>query len=407
MAKMMFPGKLSQAAVKAAKPKEKSWKLSDGGGLYLFISPAGTKYWRLKYRYDKKEKTLSLGQYPYFTLSEARENALEAKKQIAKGFDPSQIKKQKELENRTRLFENIADEWFTKRKGSWTPKHIHKVKRSLEKDTYPFIGKTLISEIETHNIIEVIDKIQERDALDIAKRTKQRISSIFRYAMSKGLCKYNPVDGIGDDIIKSRRVKHRLAITDRQLPDFLKALDGYGGRVETILAMKLLILTFVRPGELRNAYWNEFDFESKLWRIPAERMKMDEEHLIPLSSQSIEVLRQLQPITGSCDLLFPSTTNLTKPISINTLAKVIKNLGFNATAHGFRTTASTILNETGFRVDIIEKQLSHSERNAVRNAYNRAQYLKDRHEMMQWWGDYIDRMRNKENVVNGKFGIIC
>ncbi len=400
MAKLMFPGKLSIADAKQAIPREKAWKLSDGGGLYLFITPAGSKLWRLKYRFNKKEKTLSLGQYPFVSLADARKSALDAKDKIRIKIDPSNVKKIEAEERERNLFENIANRWFDTFKVNLTTIYTKRVKSNLERDIYPYIGNMIITDIETHHIKQIIKRINDRGTYDVAKRTKQRISTIFRF---EG-CKFNPADAISDEFMVKQKVVNRASITESQLPDFLKALDNYTGRPETVIALKLLIITFVRPGELRKARWEEFNIEKSEWRIPAERMKMDEEHIIPLSKYAITLLKQLHPFTGRSELLFPSVTNLTKPMSINTLSKVVRKLGFDATAHGFRTTASTILNETGFKWDAIERQLSHAERNKVRGAYNRAQYLPERIEMMNWWSDYVERARDKGNVVEGKFG---
>jgi len=246
----------------------------------------------------------------------------------------------------------------------------------------------------------VIRKIEERGALDVAARVKQRISAIFRYAIQVGYAEYNPVDAL-KDVLQSRRVEHRKSIKRDELSEFLEALHDYRGYPITRLALKFIVYTFVRPGELRSAVWADINFENKIWRIPAEKMKMKDEHLIPLSSQVLAILDEVKEHTGNYDLIFPSTHDRQKEMSENTLTYAIrKRLRFDATAHGFRTTASTILNEAGFRIDVIERQLAHTERNKVRNAYNRAQYLDERFEMMGWYGDYLESVSSKGKVVS-------
>ncbi len=400
---------LTDTTIKRAKPREKAYKLADGKGMYLQVNPKGARYWRLKYRYCGKEKVLALGVYPEVSLAKAREAALKAKAQLRDDEDPGMIRK---LRKREKLlsaenhFEAVALEWWVHQKGRWTGEHADRVLKSLQRDVFPRIGHLAIVDIQPPDVLELIRKIEARDALDVASRVLQRCSAIFRYAVQTGRAQVNPASEL-KGVLKTRKVQHRAAITRAELPALLRAVSSYQGQIITRLALKLLILTFVRPGELRGTRWCEFDLEAKVWRIPAERMKMNTEHLVPLSRQAIELLEELRPVTGHYDLLFPGERSRAKPISENTMTYALYRLGYKsrATAHGFRTTASSILNEEGFNPDAIERQLSHLERNQVRGAYTQhAEYLKDRAKMMQWWADYLDQLETGSNVVPGKFG---
>jgi len=384
-------GKLPEISVRNAKGRDKPYKLSDGGGLYLLVNPNSSKYWRLKYRLHGKEKTLSLGVYPGVSMAEARIEANKAKKLLREGADPVIRRRQEKHTKIANTFRNIAEEWFIKQKGSWTKDHAGRVMRTLERDVYPYIGDIPIQDIQTLDCLSVIRVVEARGALDVASRVKQRISSVFRYAIQTARCQFNPADQL-QGVIETRKVKHMAALSAEALPSFLERLESYQGYTITKLALKFLMHTFVRPGELRGARWSEFNFEKMEWRIPADRMKMTEEHIVPLSSQAMAILEEVRELTGKYELLFPGVRNNRKEMSENTLTYAIrKRLGFDATAHGFRSTASTILNETGFRPEVIERQLAHAERNKVRAAYNRSQYLSERREMMDWWGDYLER----------------
>ncbi|MEH6637669.1 MAG: integrase arm-type DNA-binding domain-containing protein [Porticoccaceae bacterium] len=405
----MATNKLTIPAVKNAKPSEKQWKLSDGGGLYLLIQPKGGKYWRLKYRYQGKEKVLALGVYPETTLALAREGRDRARVLLGNGTDPSLVRKQRKRAGRINsenTFEALALDWIEQQRGRWSIGHTERVIQSLESDVFPHIGYRAISELTPPDILEVVRKVESRDALDVAGRILQRCGAIFRYAVQTGRAQTNPASEL-KGVLKTRKVEHRAAITRAELPQLLRDVATYEGYLITRLALKLLILTFVRPGELRFARWDEFDLEARVWRIPGERMKMKTEHLVPLSRQAIDLLEQLKPITGHYDLLFSGERGQLKPISENTMTYALYRMGYKsrATAHGFRTTASSILNEEGFNPDAIERQLSHLERNQVRGAYTKhAEYLKDRTRMMQWWADYLDQLETGSNVVPGKFG---
>lgn len=399
MAKQSTTGKLTAIQVKQAKPKDKPYKLSDGAGMFLLVNTNESKYWRMKYRYNEKEKTLSLGVFPYVSLADARSLVHEARSNLAKGIDPNYIKRQNKINNSVNTFENIANEWHQKQSGRWSDNHSRRVIKTLKRDVFSSIGDLPIQNIGAQDILIVLRKIEDRGALDVASRVKQQISSIFNYAIYTGRAEINPADAL-KNVIQTRKIIHRASLSAKELPDFLKKLDSYQGRKLTQLALKLLILTFVRPGELRGARWEEINLEKTEWRIPAERMKMKEEHIVPLSSQAIDVISQIRELTGKYELMFPGQNDINKVMSENTLTYAIrKRLGFDATAHGFRSTASTILNEMEFNSDVIERQLAHAERNKIRAAYHHSQYLTDRKEMMQWWANYLDSQKNDHKVL--------
>jgi len=386
--------KLSAVAVKGAKPRDKTYKLADGKGLNLEVRPNGSKYWRLSYRYQQKQKTLALGVYPVVSLSKARELVLEAKRLLLDNIDPSIEKRRKKVASGEQAFEVIADKWFKKESGLWSKDHATKVWKSLQVDAFPYIGTVPVKDLETRDVLMVIKKIESRDSLDVASRIKQRIRSVLRYAVQTGILKYNVADGF-EGVIRTRKVQHRKSIKLDQLPSFLNAIETYKGYILTQYALQFIVHTFVRPGELRSAEWKDIDLDKALWRIPAEKMKMKEEHIVPLSKQVLALLEKIKKVSGRYNIVFPGSHDSKKPMSENTLTYAIrKRLDYDATAHGFRTTASTILNESGFRVDVIERQLAHGERNKVRAAYNRSQYLEERREMMQWYSDYLESLKN-------------
>ena len=374
--------------------------MADGHGLYLEIRTNGSKYWRLAYRFQKKQKTLALGIYPVVTLEKAREKTLDAKRLLDEDIDPGIHKKQQKAELGLNTFEAIAKEWFDKQSGVWSEGHADKVWQSIKSGALPHLRRMQIKDIRSSDVLYVIRKIEERGALDVAARVKQRIAAIFRYAIQVGYVDYNPADAL-KDVLQTRRVQHRKSIKQDEFSEFMEGLDEYRGFPITKLALKFIVHTFVRPGELRSAEWIDFDLDNRMWRIPAEKMKMKEEHLVPLSNQSIAILEEVKEHSRNYNLVFPSTHNRNKVMSENTLTYAIrKRLHFDATAHGFRTTASTILNEAGFRVDVIERQLAHGERNKIRAAYNRSQYLSERVEMMQWYSDFLDGLRGVDKFVS-------
>lgn len=399
---------LTDAKVKNAKPKvdRKAYKLTDGNGLYLLVQANGTRCWRFDYRFAGKRKTLALGTYPLVGLKGARSALDEARRQLLEGRDPVQEKRRKRAEamvTDANRFSRLARDWWEQQKGTWTGGHADRIWGRLESDVIPHIGHLPIAEIKPYDIIEIIRRIEARGALDVASRVQQDIRRVCRYATHIGLLTNNPAGDLGG-VLKSRKRSHRPALSREELPGFLQELETYElrGRLLTKLALKLLVLTFVRSGELRGALWGEFDLKEAVWRIPAERMKMGTPHIVPLSRQAIDVIEAIRPITGKYPLLFPSERRRTECMSDNTMRRAIFKMGYDgktpgkskAVPHGFRATASSILNEEGFKPDAIERQLSHQERNGVRAAYtHQAEYLEERVTMMQWWADYLDEVR--------------
>ena len=394
---------LNVPQIKNAKPAVKPYKLADGGGLYLLINSNGSKYWRLKYRYGGKEKVLALGVYPDVSLALARDERQEAKKHLRDFVDPSKVRKQRKqatISKTVNSFEAVAQEWWQKQVGRWSLDHGTKVWRSLESDVLPYLGHRPISEITTDEVLAAVRRVEKRQAFDLAGRILQRCSSVFRYAIQTKRTSNNPTADCAG-ALETRKRQHRLALKKSELPAFLKELKNYEGHPVTRLALTLLTITFVRSGELRFATWDEFDLNNKMWRIPAERMKMGTEHLVPLCRQAIAVLADLKQYTGDDKYLFTGERSKLNPISNNTMIYAMYRLGYKsrATPHGFRTSASSILNEEGFNRDAIERQLSHMERNQVRGAYTQhAEYLKERTTMMDWWGNYIEQLETSSNT---------
>ena len=387
---------LTDTACRNKKANGKLQKFIDIDGLYLVVSPKGGRLWRMDYRFGEKRNTLSFGPYPLITLTAARTKRDEAKQALLNGNDPSVLRKRKQSEAKLAAgnsFKIVAHEWLENRRDRWTPKYAFHVQTRLESDIFPVFGFRPIAEIETLEVLDALRKVEKRGALDIAKRLRQTCGQIFRYAVITGRAKRDPSADLKGALKVGGRPKHHRAMGREDLPEFLKALEAYDGDARTKMALKLIVLTFVRTGELRQARWVEFeDIESNspLWRIPATRMKMRTEHLVPLSRTVIQILKALRPLSGNSPYLFPSPSS-EGTMSNNTMLFALYRLGYHgrATVHGFRGLASTCLNEAGFPSDFIERQLSHDERDGVRRAYNSAQYLNDRRKMMQWWSDYL------------------
>lgn len=386
--------KLTEAELKNAKPKAKPYKLYDEGGLLLLVRPTGTKVWQLPYKRGPKYNIHTIGQYPEVGAAEARELRDKAKKLLREGLDPNRDKEVRRRENigdEKKTFEYIARDWFLKQ--PWVDKHKGVIIRSFESDVFPLIGHLQIDKVTPRDIIEIIERIDARDAPDIAKRTSQHSARVFDYAINKGLCNYNPAQG-RSAIVRSKKVQHRPYLREEQIPEFLEKLEEYRGGRLVQLGLKLLMLTFVRPGELRFARWDEFDFDRAIWRIPPHRMKMRREHVVPLSTQALAIIEQIRPISGRAELLFPGNRGADRPLSDVTFLKAFQIMGYvgdkKIVPHGMRATASTILNEKKFHRDAIERQLAHVEDNKIRAAYHHAEYLDERREMMQWWGDYLE-----------------
>lgn len=396
---------LTDTALRNAKPGPKTQRLFDGAGLYLEISPAGGKWWRLKYRIDGKEKRISLGVYPEVGLKDARERRDLARKQIAEGTDPSETRKTDKATRRAALlntFEAVAAQWMSHRASEWDADTLRKVKASLVLHVFPGIGTRPVAAVKAAEVRELIKLIDASGARETAGRVFQRIRAVYRYAIEHELTDSDPTTSLKpSEFMSKQRVKHRAALAEKEVPGFFMALDEYGGDPATRAALSLLVLTAVRPGELRGARWEEFDEERALWRIPADRMKMKTEHTVPLSRQALELIKPLRAGLGAGALLFPSPFYPGKPISDGTLNSALARLGYKgtATAHGFRTLFSTCANEAGWPADVIEKQLAHEDRNDVRAAYNRASWLPQRQELMQWWADHLDSVRQGAKVL--------
>jgi integrase len=389
-----MPQSLSDAKARNAKTRAKPYKLSDGDGLFLVVMPSGSKYWRFRYFFAGKEKLLALGVYPDVSLADARDRRAHARRLIAAGNDPADAKKQaKRLESlrRANSFEAIAREWYEKRKHVWAPSSAKRKLARLEHHILSKLGPRPIAEITAPDVLAALRTVEAKGTLDTAQRVMQMCGRIFMYAIATGRAERNPVPDLRG-ALKTPVVKHRTFLNADDLPDYLKKLDAYDGSVSTKLALRLLLLTFVRTIELRGAEWIEINWDKAEWRIPPARMKLKETHIVPLSKQAIATLREMEKHTGNRQHIFPNQHNPAKFMSENTMLYALYRMGYHsrATGHGFRSTASTILNEHGFRADVIERQLAHSERNAVRAAYNHAQYLPERRSMMQWWADYLD-----------------
>jgi integrase len=385
---------LTEVACKNSKPSSKTKRITDERGLYLEIAPNGGKYWRFKYRFGAKEKRLAIGVYPEVTLKVAREKRDEARMALREGVDPSAEKKAARLQRATdgtNSFRAIAEEWHQKQADLWTPRHAAYVLRRLELDVFGELGSFPIKTITGPILLAVIRKIEARNAIDLSHRVLQTIGQILRYAIATGRAERDITSDLRGSLKPQRKVSH-TCLDERDLPEFLQKLQGYDGDLQTKIALRLLILTFVRTIELRGAKWEEVNFEKAEWRIPAERMKMRETHIVPLSTQAIALFREQKRISGNRDHIFPNRNKPAAFMSENTMLYAIYRLGYHSrtTGHGFRATASTILNERGFKSDVIERQLAHGERNRVRASYNRAQYLNERREMMQWWSDFLE-----------------
>lgn len=381
--------KLTETQIKNAKPKTSAYKLYDEGGLLLLVRPTGTKVWQYPYRVGGKYNIYTIGQYPEVGSAEARRLRDDIKMQVKAGEDPNRIKKASQGQPDT-TFEAVGRDWYSKQ--VWAEKHAKSILRTLEADVFPTIGHRQISKVTAQDIIGLLQDIEGRGAIDVAKRVNQRCVAIFDYAIAKNLCEFNPALG-RSKILKKQEVKHRPSLTAAQLPEYLQKLETYRGGKIVQLALKLLSLTFVRPGELRGARWAEFDEKKAEWRIPADRMKMDRPHIVPLSKQALAVLVELREVSGKTALLFPGERGADKPISDVTLLKALKIMGYVGDAkvvpHGMRHTASTILHENGFKTEVIEAQLAHKDKNKVRSTYNHALYLDDRKALMQWWADHL------------------
>lgn len=387
---------LTDKNCRAATPGEKPVKLFDSQGLYLEVYPSGSKLWRYKYRYSGKEKRMSLGPYPLVPLSEARLKRDKARKLLLDGLDPSFLKKEERrlsLEGGQNSFEAIGREWYERNVEGWNKRYAQTLLKRLEADVFPVIGSMPINDIRPIELMDIIKRIEKRKAYEIAHRAIQTCSQIFRYAVITGRAERNPASDF-KGALKTVKTVHYAALDSSELPEFLAALERNDARLYlyTRLAIKFLMLTFVRTSEMIEARWEEINFEDKLWVIPAERMKMRRPHIVPLSSQALEILRQLKETSPCCPYIFPSAINARKHMSNNTVLKALDRMGYKGrmTGHGFRALAmSTIKEKLGYQHEVVDRQLAHAPRNQIDAAYDRAQYLEQRKIMMQDWADYI------------------
>ena len=390
---------LTDIAIRSAKPSEKPRKLFDGEGMYLEVAPSGGKWWRLKYRWAGKEKRLSLGTYPEVTLLEARRRRDDAKRLLEQGQDPSAERQRKKAalsEDVETTFEAVARLWHESWKRTRTEKHANQVLRRMELDVFPKIGNRQIASIKAPELVAVAKAVEKRGAHDLARRAIQISGQVFRYAVGHGLADHNPARDIEpNDVLQPVVDRNYARVSQDRLPALLQAINGYQGHERTRLAMHLMSLTFLRTSELIGARWDEFDWEKKRWVVPAKRMKMPTQHIIPLAQQTLEVLQALKNAGTGEVLLFPGNLDHEKPISNNTILFALYRMGFKGemTGHGFRGVASTALHEMGLDHAHIELQLAHQPRDRVSAAYNYAQYLPQRTEMMQTWADHLDVVR--------------
>jgi integrase len=388
---------LNDATIRAAKASEKQQKLFDGNGLFLLVMKNGTKTWRLKYRFQGKEKLISLGTYPLVSLKDARERAIEARKTLDNGVDPSAARKQ-EKSATLNTFESVAREWHERQATKWSALYTKNVINRMQHNLFPVIGSLPVNEVTAPQILAILRKVEARGTIATAHALKQVCSSIFRYAIATGRAERDPAADLRGALAPDVK-KHRPALTEpERVGRLMHAIYNYQGSLTVRSALKLMAMTFCRTTEIRLAEWREIDFEEKLWRIPAERMKMRRDHLVPLSAQAIAVLEKMRTFSGKDPYVFPSYYSDSMPFGKTALEKAIRAMGFEKDEmcpHGFRSMASTLLNELGYNADWIERQLAHVPHGQVRGIYNRAEYLPERRRMLQEWADYLDTLRAK------------
>jgi integrase len=393
--------KLSDTLLRTLK---KPGKHFDGAGLYLELTKAGGRYWRMKYRHGGKEKRLAFGVYPAVGLKAARDLATDARKVLETGDDPGQVRKAekaKSTHEAVNTLEAVTLDWLVHQASRWEAETMGRIRASLQADIFPTLGARPMASIKAGEVMAAVKKIEARGAGDQANRVLQRVKSVYRWAVTHERIETNPMlDLVPSEILKPREVQHRAALPDKELPDFMAKLEAYEGDPHTTYALRLLMLTATRPGEVRGARWAEFDLDAALWTIPPERMKMRSEHRVPLSKQALEVLASMQTLSADSALVFPSPVYRSKPLSENTFNSALARMGYKntATAHGFRALFSTVANEHAWNPDVIERQLAHKEQNEIRAAYHRTTYMEERTRLMQWWADYLDG-RRAGNVV--------
>lgn len=400
---------LNDLKIRNKKPSGKQVKSYDSDGLFLLVTPQGGKYFRFKYRFDGKEKLLALGTYPEISLADARQRRDEARRQVAHGIDPGAVKKaQKQAETtETETFEVIAREWHTKFSHTWTPGHKDKLLSAMARDLFPWLGARPIKELRAPELLAALRRIESRGSLETAHRMRGLLGQIFRYAVATGRAERDPAADLRGALPQPNE-KHHAAITDpKEVAPLLRAIDDYQGSFVVKCAMKLAPMLFVRPGELRHAEWAEIDLDGSVWNIPASKMKMKDPHLVPLPNQAVEILKELQPLTGNSRYVFPSARSFVRPMSNNAILAALRRMGFSKdemTGHGFRAMARTILDEVlQVRPDFIEHQLAHAVRDPNGRAYNWTAHLVERRKVMQLWGDYLDGLKAGAKVLPIQF----
>jgi integrase len=402
---------LTQTLIVDAQPREKMYRLFDGSGLYLEVTPQGGKRWRIRYHFAGRDQLLSLGTFPAVSLKYARRRCLEIRTRLASGVNPSELRKEakRQLARKEETFEAIAREWHEHLAGQWTDSHGDRISSRLESHVFPWIGKLRIAQVTSLDVLECLRRLEHQNTHETARRVLQICGQVLRYAILTGRAQTDVTRHL-HRALAPRKCRHHASIrSPREVGALMRAIDGYDGRLLAKFALRLIPLLFVRPGELRHATWGEFDFVQREWRIPAGRMKARQPHIVPLSRQALSILRELKMLTGSNRLLFPGERSTDRPMSDNTLNAALRRLGYTRdqiTAHGFRAMASTLLNELGWNGDAIERQLAHGERKGSRAVYNYAQYLPERERMMQAWADYLDhlwseaRAQESRNLLN-------
>jgi len=396
---------LTDTAIRNAKPREKQYKLSDDKGMYVLVKKAG-KYFRLDYRFGGKRKTLALGVYPEVKLTEARDKRDDARKLIANDIDPSQARKVQKsilIEQTENSFEAVAREWHAKYSHGWAESHAKKIIRRFELYIFPWLGSRPISDITPPELLAVLRRVESKGILETAHRAQQNCSQVFRYAIATGRAERDSTADLRGALAPAKHGRMATITEPKKIGELLRAIDGYEGTPVAKCALRLAPLVFVRPGELRHAEWEEINFDNAEWRIPAEKMKMKDPHIVPLAMQAVEILYEIRPLTGQGRYVFPSIRTNSRPMSDNTILSALRRMGYpkdEMSGHGFRAMASTILHEQGWPSDIIERQLAHAERNSIKAAYNHAQHLPERQKMMQAWADYLDTLKNKGQVAH-------
>ena len=399
---------LTDPAIRNAKPKDKPFKLYDEDGLFLLVTPTGGKWWRFRYQYDDKAKLLSLGVYPEVSMKKARDRRDEARDLLAAGIDPSANRKAEKAADKAEKagqapnsFEVVAREWYAKYSTTWAKDHGNRIIRRFERDLFPWIGKSTIAEIKAPDLLSVVRRIESRGALETAHRALANCGQVFRYGIATGRCERDP-SGDLRGALPPVKGEHFAAVTDpARLGDILRALEGYEGTLTVRCALRLAPLVFVRPGELRKAQWADIDLDNAEWRYTVT--KTNTPHIVPLARQAVEILRELQPLTGRGPFVFAGARSIKRPMSDNAILAAMRRTGISKeemSGHGFRAVARTILDEVlGVRPDYIEHQLAHAVRDTNGRAYNRTAHLPERRKMMQQWADYLDRLKVGAEVI--------